>query len=265
MQTKSLQGSFYIATFIDDHSRHAVVYHLRSKDQFATMLRTFLSWAENQTSKSLCILHSDRGGEYIAASVKDTLNQKGIEHHLTMPGSPQQNGKAERFNCTILDKAMSMLHAAGLSNSFWQYAISAAVHIYNRSPSRTLQWWTPHEIWTGGHVPDVSYFCIFGCKGYMHIPADKRRKLDAKATEVMLIGYESGSKGYRLWDNHTRSVHLSRDVTFDKSSFPSLSGDGPCPAQPPIFIPAIAIPNQIVEPQERTPSPAQSESSEEAV
>src|SRR6267142_969932 len=160
---------------------------------------------------------------------------------------------------------MSMLHVAGLSNSFWQYVISATVHIYNRSPSCTLQWWTPHEIWTGGHVPDVSYFRIFGCKGYMHIPADKRCKLDAKATEVTLIGYESGSKGYRLWDNHTRSVHLSWDVTFDESSFPSLSGNGPHPAQPPIFIPAIAIPNQIVEPQERTPSLAQSESSEEAV
>src|SRR6267142_1396818 len=160
---------------------------------------------------------------------------------------------------------MSMLHVAGLSNSFWQYVISATVHIYNRSPSCTLQWWTPHEIWTGGHVPDVSYFRIFGCKGYMHIPADKRCKLDAKATEVTLIGYESGSKGYRLWDNHTRSVHLSWDVTFDESSFPSLSGNGPHPAQPSIFIPAIAIPNQIVEPQERTPSPAQSESSEEAV
>jgi hypothetical protein len=39
-----------------------------------------------------------------------------------------------------------------------------------------LKWRTPHEIWSAGHIPDVSYFCIFGCKGYMHIPADKRHK-----------------------------------------------------------------------------------------
>ena len=54
----------------------------------------------------------------------------------------------------------------------------------------------------------------------MHVPADKRRKLDAKAVEVTFIGYESGSKGYRLWNKRTHSVHLSRDVTFDESSFP---------------------------------------------
>jgi hypothetical protein len=34
MQVKSIQGSLYTATFIDDYSRHAVVYCLRSKDQF---------------------------------------------------------------------------------------------------------------------------------------------------------------------------------------------------------------------------------------
>lgn len=248
MQTKSLQGSLYISIFIDNHSHHVVVYHLRSKDQFATVLHTFLSWVETQMSKKLHVLHSNRGGKYLAASVKDTLNHKGIKHHLTMPGSPQQNGKAEQFNWMILDKAMSMLHMAGLSNGFWEYAINAAVHIYNCSPSHTLQWQTQHEIWTGGHIPDVSYFHIFGCKGYMHIPADKQHKLDVKATEVTLIGYESESKGYRLWDKHTCSVHLSQDVTFDKSSFPSLLGDGPCPAQPPIFILAITVPNQNTEP-----------------
>ena len=57
----------------------------------------------------------------------------------------------------------------------------------------------------------------------MHVPADKRCKLDAKATEVMFVRYESGSKGYQLWDKNTRSVHLSRDVTFDESSFPARS------------------------------------------
>jgi hypothetical protein len=59
----------------------------------------------------------------------------------------------------------------------------------------------------------------------MHVPADKRRKLDAKATQVMFVRYESGSKGYWLRDKNTRSVHLSRDVTFDKSSFPARGSE----------------------------------------
>jgi hypothetical protein len=147
MQTKSLQCSYYTATFIDDHSKLAVVYFIALKDQFAKVFNMYLSWAETQTTLKLKALHSDHGGEYMAKAVQDTLKQRGIEHHLTMPGSPQSNGKAERFNCTITDKAMAMLHIAGLSFGFWEYAMNAAVHIYNHSPTRTLKWRTPFEVW----------------------------------------------------------------------------------------------------------------------
>jgi Integrase core domain len=88
MQVKSIQGSLYTATFIDDYLCHVVVYCLKSKDQFIKALQKFLSWAKTQTSEKLHALHSDRGGEYMAASIKDILNQRGIEHHLMMPGIP---------------------------------------------------------------------------------------------------------------------------------------------------------------------------------
>ena len=182
----------------------------------------------------------------MAASVKDILNQRGIEHLLTIQGTPQQNGKAEQFNHTIMDNAMSMLHTAGLSNVFWEHAISTATHIYNRTPIRSLQWRTPHEAWNAGHVLDVSYFQVFGCKAYMHVPADKWRKLDAKAIEVTFVRYESGSKGYRLWDKNTHSVHLSRDVTFDESSFPARSTEtSSAPTSQTVlpFYPVYAVPN----------------------
>jgi len=182
-----------------------------------------------------------------------------------MPGTPQQNGKAEQFNHMILDKAMSMLHTAGLSNGFWEYAISTTVHVYNRSPFRNLQWCTSIVIWNAGHIPDVLYFFIFRCKGYMHVPTDKCHKLDAKATMVTFIRYEPGSKGYRLWDKHTCSIHLSWDVTFDNSSFPSLSGKEPCHTPTPIKEPAIVIPNPIAKPEMQAPSPAPLNSSKEAV
>jgi transposase InsO family protein len=70
----------------------------------------------------------------------DILLMRGIEHQLMMPGSPQQNGKAERFNRTIINKAMAMLHTAGLPNGFWEFAVSMAAHIYNHTPSHTLKW-----------------------------------------------------------------------------------------------------------------------------
>jgi hypothetical protein len=208
MQTISIQGSFYAATFIDDHSKHAVVYFIQLKDQFTVALNTFLSWAEMQTTLKVKVLHSDRGGEYMANQVQDILKQRGIEHHLMMPGSPQSNGKAERFNRTIT-------------------------------------------------VPDVSHLHIFGCKGYRHVPADKHRKLDAKAIEVTLVGFEPGSKGYQLWDKQTHSIKLSIDVTFDESSFPSQKDVETRPA-PTQTLPVVTVPNLAVQPLlpiTRAPSP----------
>ena len=102
---------------------------MKSKDQFQKVFKMYLAWAETQTLLKMHALHSDRGGKYMAAQVKDILVERGIEHHLTMPGSPQSNGKAEWFNRTIEDKATAMLQTAGLSKGFWEFAWSAALHM----------------------------------------------------------------------------------------------------------------------------------------
>ena len=248
LQNKSIQGSIYIATFIDDYSKYRVLYFMKSKDQFQKVFKMYLAWAEMQTSLKMHALHSDRGGEYMAAQVKDILVERGIEHHLTMPGSPQLNRKAERLNRTIEDKATAMLQTAGLSKGFWEFAWSAALHIYNCSPTCTLKWHTPFEIWYSGKVPDVSHLRVFGCKGYMHVPTDKHHKLDVKAIEVVLVGYEADAKGYKLWDKCTHSQRLSRDVTFNESSFPNLNtGVETSPTPPPPLLLAAAT-NPLAQP-----------------
>ena len=109
----------------------------------------------------------------------------------------------------------------------------------------------------------------------MHVPEDKCKKLNAKAIEIVFVGYESGSKGYRVWDCSTHSLKVSRDVTFDEASFPSWPPFGtsePSSSQttlppPPIhFYPAPAEPTQSAVPLEsRAPSPVLSTSSEDNV
>jgi hypothetical protein len=46
IQTALIQKSFYIATFIDDYPQHAVVYYLKTKDQFKQALKQFLAWVD---------------------------------------------------------------------------------------------------------------------------------------------------------------------------------------------------------------------------
>ncbi len=117
------------------------------------------------------------------------------------------------------------------------------MHTYNRTPTRTIGWWTPHELWADGHVLDVSYFCIFGCKAYVHTTEDKCRKLDPRLVKMTLIGYEPGSKGYQLWNTNTRSIILSHNVTFNKQSFPykEIGQSQALPPQPTVLEGPVTI------------------------
>ena len=109
---------------------------------------------------------------------------------------------------------------ACLPPSFWQDAVEAALHIYNRQPVRCLDWSTPMFKWNGD-VPDMSYFKVFGSLAYVLIPKeDRQNKLSAKAEEAIFIGYEKGTKGYKFWSPKRRRVVISSTATFDEFIFP---------------------------------------------
>ena len=54
-------------------------------------------------------IRSDRGGEYLSNEFIDHLIYNGILSQLTAPGTPQQNGVAERRNRTLLDITRLMM------------------------------------------------------------------------------------------------------------------------------------------------------------
>ncbi|KAL0286757.1 UNVERIFIED_CONTAM: hypothetical protein Scaly_2783700 [Sesamum calycinum] len=58
---------------------------------------------ENQTSRKIKTLRSDKGGEYLSGEFVDYLKVNGILSQWTLPGMPQLNGVAERRNRTLLD------------------------------------------------------------------------------------------------------------------------------------------------------------------
>jgi transposase InsO family protein len=192
-QTNSIQGNKYFATFIDDCSKIAVITYMKSKDQFKQAFINYKAWAENQLSHTIKCLHSDCGSEYVNNNLKHILQEAGVEHKLTVPHSPQQNGRAERFNRTIMEKASAMLHHAGMSQGFWETAVVTACHLYNRTPTRSNKWRTPLELWNGT-IPDVSYYRVYGCKAYYHVPDHNRHKLDPKSREAVFVGYKPHSK-----------------------------------------------------------------------
>ena len=55
---------------------------------------------------------SDGGGEYVSKKFLNFCKARGIEKHLTVPYTPQQNGVAERMNRTLMEMTQSMLYHA---------------------------------------------------------------------------------------------------------------------------------------------------------
>ena len=96
-------GYEYFVTFTDDYSRFGYVYLMRHKSETFDKFKEYRALVEKQLGKVIKTLRSDRGGEYFSGEFEDFLKEEGIVSQLTAPGTPQQNGVAERRNRTLLD------------------------------------------------------------------------------------------------------------------------------------------------------------------
>ena len=217
MEIPSLGKSLYFVTFIDDLSRYTQVYFIKQKNQVLEKFKEFVNYAEN-SGKKVNILRTDNGGEYCSKEFNSYLKEKGITHQTTVPHNPAQNGVAERMNRTLLETARSMMAHADIPTEFWAEAVSTATYIRNRSPTTAVKEVTPFECFFG-YKPDVSSMKVFGCLAYAHIPKSKRKKLDAKSSKCIFVGYPEGTKGFKLYNPETKSFIKSRDVIFDEWKF----------------------------------------------
>ena len=64
MQTTSLSGYVYYASFIDDYSRKNWNYFLKKKDEVFEKLKEFKALVENLSENRIDTLRSDNGGEF---------------------------------------------------------------------------------------------------------------------------------------------------------------------------------------------------------
>ncbi len=108
-----------------------------------------------------------------------------------------------------------MLNEKNLPNYFWVEVVATAVFIMNRTPTMAVHGMTPEKKFTG-KKPDVSHLRVFGCIAYVHVPDEKRSKLDPKAEKCIFIGYSSKQKGYRCFSPSIRKLQVNRDVVFDE-------------------------------------------------
>ena len=52
----------------------------------------------------------------------------------------------------------------------------------------------------------------------IHIPKEKRKKLDPSGKKGIFAGYSKSPKSYRIYFPGFKKINISRDVTFDEDS-----------------------------------------------
>ena len=222
MSAKSWTGHSYFLTIKDESSAFRSVFFLKTKEEVARCINTFLTDAEKETGNKAKSFRSDNGTEYINADVEQVLSKFGVTHERSPPNVKQPNGMAERENRTLCDMARSLLFNADLSRSerclLWDEAVATAAHLRNRIPNRGRTDVTPYELWYG-KKPSIGHLRIFGSTAYVKIPEGQRKKLDAKSRKGVFVGYDRNTdKIVRVFDRERRIVERVSDVQIEDNA-----------------------------------------------
>jgi hypothetical protein len=185
---------------------------MATRAEVPAKIMKWLRHLKTTLGKAPAYLRCDNALEYIKA-LKPQLESVGTILAPVTPYSPEQNGKAERVNRTLGHMARTMLHSSELPSYWWSYAYSTASHLYNRMPNSKTGDKTPLEL-LYKVKPKAETLFPFGAKAIIHIPKERRTKLDERGQDAQLLGYPESGAGWMFWvPNEKRMIH-SALVTF---------------------------------------------------
>ena len=98
------QKAAIIFDAIDDCSRwvYGKIYEKHNADATISFLQELIDRSPFQ----ILAIRTDQGTEFINYKVREFLVEKGIEHNINPPYTPQHNGKIERFHRTLKNDAV---------------------------------------------------------------------------------------------------------------------------------------------------------------
>nr|GEZ87992.1 putative reverse transcriptase domain-containing protein [Tanacetum cinerariifolium] len=166
----------------DDQPSSSGSIYDSSEVKMVMSVEALLDWimdlGENQIGRTVKKLRMDNGLEFCNREFKQLCIESGIAIHLTVVGTPQQNGLAERMN-------------------------------------RTLMYKTPMEMWSG-HPSDYGMLRTFGCVAYSHVQQGKLKPRSVKCVLLGYPEGVKWYRLYRL-DNESPKIVTSRNVVFNES------------------------------------------------
>nr|GFA13849.1 hypothetical protein [Tanacetum cinerariifolium] len=149
--------------------------------------------------------------------VSEYFDTVGISHQISSVRTPQQNGIVERQNRTLVEAARTMLIFSRAPLFLWAEAIATVCFTQNRSIIHRRFNKTPYEL-INGRKPDISFLHVFEALCYPKNDREDIGKLGAKSYIGFFIGYSADSCAYRIFNQRTKKIMETMNVSFDELS-----------------------------------------------
>lgn len=129
---------------------------------------------------------TDGWNEYKSKKVNKYCEEDGIFKSVSPSYVHEINGKAERINQTIQNSEKTLLHWAGLSENFWNFAATYA-YICNKIPYQRNNNLIFDEVFYGIEA-DIKYLKMFGCKCHFRDYSQNKSKF-SNTREGIFLGF----------------------------------------------------------------------------
>jgi len=194
------------------HTKYSFRFCTRSKRAPIDVIRWIIETLRKQ-NKTVNYVRFDEGGE-LARNIeipKMLTEEYQIIMQTTGGYASHLNGITERGHRTDADSIRSSLYAAGLSDQYWCFALMHSNFIsrrWCRYPDTT----TPYEKWNQ-RKPSFSKMHIFGATIY--VSNHEAKKLDAKATTGLFLGYGASTAVMYYLDNVKNTIKRAHHAKVD--------------------------------------------------
>jgi hypothetical protein len=219
MPVASIGGAKYFLLLKDDATSFRALYFIQKKSETASCIKIFFSLIQKQTGNAVKTFRSDNGTEFVNNELGAYFEELGIVHQTTAAFCPESNGKIEREMRTLKDTARSMMCRANAPEFLWAEALACSVYVHNRVLNKQSTERTAYEQ-IYGNKPSLAHLRVFGSKAYAQVPKEKRLVWDPKSKPYTLVGYDSYTTKYRLYNPSNRSIVLARNVSFIEDEVP---------------------------------------------
>jgi hypothetical protein len=153
--------------------------------------------------------------------LQDFWRRNGVKSTQSLPYTPQHNGKAERLNRTLVEKARATLAQAKAPRALWGQAVMTAAYLHNLTHMSAgdncvaLQKFTRRS-----DKPSAAHLKVFGSTAFVKLPAQLvKHKFDPIGVKMVFVGYEEPRGWKFIAPSNPHTIVASRNAIFMEQDF----------------------------------------------